>query len=415
MNARASRSRLTDLGRESRSLVLRALRDRGALARTQLAEHTGLSKAATNGIVDALIGEGRAIECADGTGRQRGVPVALSAHYAKTVGLEVTNDGSVRVVVLDGAGGVLHTQERHFDAAAPPERMAAEVAAIAREALCAEEPVTRAGSSLMPPRLAVGIALPGTVDAREGVARWLHTTGNWFDVPLRSLVGAAVGVPVVVDRRPYTSTLAELRFGAARGVDHVCCLYMGDGIGMGVSAGGRLLRGARDQAGTIAHLQVVSDDSDGPVCHCGMRGCLWAVASVPAILRRVTRAIQEGALSRVRPDAAPALSDVIDAARAGDRLCTDALRVAALATGRAIAACVHVLNPQVVVIGGPLSEAADLLGPLVRAEVERRTFPWLDPKPDVRFSALGPFAAARGAAALASDLLLGLTGEGPYL
>jgi glucokinase len=293
--------------------------------------------------------------------------------------------------------------------------MAAELTAIARDGLSAEEPDTPARKRLMPPRLAVGIALPGTVDAQEGVARWLHTSGNWFNVPLRSLVGAALDVPVVVDRRAYTSTLAELRFGAARGVDQVCCLYMGDGIGMGVGAGGRILRGAGDQVGTIAHIQVVSEESDAPVCHCGMRGCLWAVASVPAILRRVSRAVQEGALSRVASSsgAAPALSDVIDAARKGDRLCADALRVAALATARAIAACVHVLNPQVVLIGGPLSEAADLLGPLLTGELERRIFPWLDPKPELRFSALGPFAAARGAAALASDLLLGLSGEGP--
>ena len=411
------RSRLMTLGRESRALVLRALRDHGPLARHQLAEQTALSRAAANGIVDALLSDGRLVEPQGD--RQRGVPVALNPGYATVVGLEVTNDGRVHTVVVDATGAVGETGEQRFDPHDSPERISAALAAIARDALPSSG---RAAGGAAGTRRAVAIAVPGTVDLRAGVARWLPFAHNWFDVPLRSLVGDALGLPVLVDWRAYTTTIAELRFGAAhtttasaedrrggRDSGDVLCLYLGEGIGMGIGRGGEIVRGAGHQAGSVAHLQVLEEAPDTPVCHCGMRGCLWSVASVPALLRRVERAVGDGALSRIADEKVVDLGSVVDAARQGDRLCSDVLRDVALATGRALAASVHVLNPHRVVVSGPLAAAADLLAPLVAAELERRTFPWLSPKPTLSFSTLGTHGAARGAAAMMTDVLLEIT------
>ncbi|MCL4544648.1 MAG: ROK family protein [Chloroflexi bacterium] len=391
---------LTDLSRHNRALILQTLRERGPLPRHELAGATGLSKAATSTLVDGLLSDGRLAEAADiDPARVRGRPVGINPTFAAVVGLELTNDGFIRGVVVDAVGDVLQTVEAGFSATAGPEATADALAVAVRIAAERIESET--------PLRAAGIAVPGTVDVAEGVVDWLPTTRNWFDVPLQTLLEARIGLPAVVDWRAYTATLAEVRFGAGREDTYVLCLYLGEGIGMGIAEHGAILSGAGNQAGSIAHLQVVS--SGGPRCHCGMQGCLWAVASTPAILRRIRDGIQAGVLSPLSQVSDLTLAAVFEAARVGDRLSQDVLEEVAGYVGLAIATCVHVLNPNAVIVAGPLAEAADLLHSTVERVARHHIFPWLRPVPAIRFSQLGIHAAARGVAAVALDRLLGVT------
>lgn len=391
-----SRRGLADLSRHNRALILQTLRERGPLARHALAGATGLSKAATGTLVDALLANGRLTETVDADpGRVRGRPVGLNSTFATVVGLELTNDGCIRGVLVNALGDVLRTVASAFPAAAGPEATADSLAAAVRSA---------AGAASEAPVRAVGVAVPGTVDVTEGMVDWLPTARNWFDVPLQALLEQRIGLPTVVDWRAYTATLAEVRFGGGREATHVLCLYLGEGIGMGIAEHGAILGGAGNQAGSIAHLQVVS--SGGPRCHCGMQGCLWAMASTPAILRRIREGIEAGVLSTLAQAEELTLAAVFDAARAGDRLSQDVLEDVGSYVGMAIATCVHVLNPDVAIVAGPLSAAIDLLGPTVERVARQRIFPWLRPAPAIRFSQLGIHAAARGAAMVALDRLL---------
>jgi glucokinase len=244
------------------------------------------------------------------------------------------------------------------------------------------------------------------VDVAAGVVDWLNLSQNWFDVPLAALLEERTGLPATVDWRAYTATLAEVRLGAGREGTHVLCLYLGEGIGMGIAEHGTMLSGAGNQAGSIAHLRVVS--SGGPRCHCGMQGCLWAVASIPAILHRIRDGLEAGVLSSLLSVEEVTFAEVLHAARLNDRLSEEVLEEVAGYVGVAIATCAHVLNPDVVVISGPLAAGADLLQATVERVTRRHTFPWLRPRPEIRFSQLGVYAAARGAATMALDRLLGV-------
>lgn len=394
-----ARRGLADLSRHNRALILQTLRGNGPLPRHELAEATGLSRAATSTLVDALLADGRLIEAADGDpARVRGRPVAMNPAFAAVAGLELTNDGGIRGVVVDAVGEVLQEVEADTPPTGGPEATADALVGAVRLAVSRLEPAT--------PVRAVGVAVPGTVDVAEGVVDWLNLAQNWFDVPLRALVEAKTGLPAIVDWRAYTATVAEVRFGAGQQGTHVLCLYLGEGIGMGIAEHGAILAGAGNQAGSIAHLRVI--DVGGPRCHCGMQGCLWAVASTPAILRRVREGIEAGALSRLSRTSELTLDRVFAVAREGDRLSADVLEDVAGYIGMAVATCVHVLNPDVAVISGPLASAADLLHATVERVACRRIFPWLRPMPVIRFSQLGVHAAARGAATIALDRLLGM-------
>ncbi|MBI3974302.1 MAG: ROK family transcriptional regulator [Chloroflexi bacterium] len=185
-------SGLSDLSRHNRALVLRAARDRGPLQRVEFAAATGLSKAATNKIVDGLIADGRLVERDDlANGRLRGLRVSLNPRNATTVGLELTNDGPVRAVVLDAAGGIAATRDGRFDADSEPEAVAHVLAETAREAV-------RQAPEAPPPR-ALGVAVPGTADPRTDMAQWLPIAHNWFDVPLQTLVQRDLGWPTLID------------------------------------------------------------------------------------------------------------------------------------------------------------------------------------------------------------------------
>lgn len=202
----------------------------------------------------------------------------------------------------------------------------------------------------------IGIGFGGPVNFAEGAIILSHHVAGWNGIPLRDELKSRFRIPVVVDNDANAGTLGEWRFGAGLGFDDLLYVNIGTGIGGGVIAGGRLVRGAQNLAGEIGHIIVARG---GPPCTCGKKGCLEACASGDAIASRGSKALGRPlngrgvfALAADRdPKAVAVLRDVIDD----------------LAHG--IGTAVSLLNPAVVIIGGGLSEAppALFLDPLRKA------------------------------------------------
>jgi glucokinase len=233
------------------------------------------------------------------------------------------------------------------------------------------------------PAVAIGLAVPGVVDDRRGVAVWSENL-NWRDVPFAAQVSERCGVPTVLGHDVRTAALAETRIGAARGMSDVVYLSIGTGIAAGIVLGGRLHAGD-GYAGEIGHTHAGHDEP----CACGARGCLEAIASAAAIARRYTA--RSG-----RPAAGAA-----DVLQAGD---PDALAVwgeALDALAASLAWIASVLAPEVVVIGGGLSRAGTaLLDPLSDRIPRHLTFQRV---PRLVPAALGDRAGCIGAGLLALD------------
>jgi glucokinase len=252
---------------------------------------------------------------------------------------------------------------------------------------------------------AIGVGMAGLIDIRSGT---LLSTPNlsWRNLALADGLAKRFELPVTVNNDATVAGWAESRLGASRGRDDSLFVGVGTGIGGGIVTGGRLLRGAHGFAGEIGHVIV---EPDGPQCGCGNRGCWEQMASGVAIARAGQRAVTEEPDSEIARlaggDPWRATGELVtQAAQGGDEAAVAILATVGRRLGEGIAGLVNVFDPEVVVIGGGVGEAGDvLLDPLRRAFLE--SVEGAEVRPDVPIvpAQLGNDAGAIGAGLLALD------------
>ncbi len=252
---------------------------------------------------------------------------------------------------------------------------------------------------------AVGIGIPCLMDQRRGIAV-MATHLPIAGVPFRDLVAERVGLPVFVDNDANAAMLAEWRFGAARGAREAALLTIGTGIGGGLVVGGALQRGSQGAGAELGHMVV---QADGPRCHgnCPSRGCLEALASGTALAREARRIAGERPRSRLgealaagREISGPLVTEL---AHDGDPAALDALGVIGRWLGVGVSNVVNMLNPEVVVIGGGVIAAGELLLAPVRAVVAERALSPSREHVRVVAARFGAESGMLGAATLALD------------
>ncbi len=253
--------------------------------------------------------------------------------------------------------------------------------------------------------LAVGVGIPSLMDVARGVA--LTTVHLPIEgVPVRDLLAERLGLPVFVDNDANVALLAEQRQGAAAGARHAVMLTLGTGVGGGVMADGRLLRGALGAAGELGHMVI---DADGPPCFgaCPNHGCLEAMASGSALGRDATafaRAHPASALGRALAEGQEVTGALTtELAHDGDPEATALIVRMGGLLGVGIANLVNIFNPEVVVVGGGVIAAGELLLEPARAVVAQRA---LGPSRDaarILPARFGEESGMLGAGALAFD------------
>jgi glucokinase len=287
---------------------------------------------------------------------------------------------------LVGPDGVARYEiRRATQAERGPEAVVAAIGAVSDE-------LVAAGATRGETVRAIGIGVPGIVDSRTGIAHYAANLG-WRDVPFALLLAQRAGVPAILAHDVRNGALAEARFGAGVGRTSVYFVAIGTGIAGGSVIEGRVDDGATGQAGEIGHLVV---RPGGPVCGCGNRGCLEAVASASRIASRYAdqTGVAAGSVS------AQAVAErVAGGESAAIAVWTEA--VAALAD--ALAALIVLTDPGCIVIGGGLALAGPtLFDPLIATLPSRLTF---RAPPEVLPARLGDRAGMIGAALRAWDLV----------
>ncbi|MCX3061606.1 ROK family protein [Streptomyces beihaiensis] len=238
---------------------------------------------------------------------------------------------------------------------------------------------------------AAGVAVPGVVDEREGVALFAANLG-WRDVPMRTLLSERLGgIPVALGHDVRTGGLGEGRLGAGKDADRFLFLPLGTGIAGAIGIDGRIEPGAHGSAGEIGHVVV---RPGGVPCGCGQRGCLERYASASA----VTLAWQAAS-----GDEKATAADCARAVDLGDPAAAQVWQEAVDALADGLVMALTLLDPRTLIIGGGLAEAGEtLFTPLRAAVAERVTFQSL---PSIVPAALGDSAGCLGAGLLAWDLL----------
>lgn len=221
----------------------------------------------------------------------------------------------------------------------------------------------------------IGVGVPGPIDQNRGVIGKSPNLPGWQGVRLPSILKRRFKTRVEMDNDANAAVLGELYFGSGRGVSDFIYVTVSTGIGSGIIAGGKLIRGASGGAGEIGHITVVPN---GNPCGCGKSGCLEAYASGTAIAQYVQEALKKGRLSRYfsRYKESEITGRLVSrAAKLGDRLAVQARRQAADFLGIGLANVINLLNPKRVILGGGVMETTHhFWQPMMRA-IRREAWP----------------------------------------
>ncbi|MFL6276104.1 MAG: ROK family protein [Blastocatellia bacterium] len=251
----------------------------------------------------------------------------------------------------------------------------------------------------------VGLGVPGLVNRKTNRIEVLTNLPELSHVDLIGELSAALDLPVVMDNDANAAAYAELQVGAARGRRDVFFVTLGTGIGSGLIINGQIYRGAAGFAGEFGHLTI---DPEGIECGCGNIGCLETIASGPNIVRRTRERLYRDRTSSLSRLAIPrdrefTAEDIARAARDGDEMAQVMMERTGMFLGIALAAVINLLNIEMVVMGGGVMEAGDLILKPTIKETRRRAFPPSFNSCEIVIAKAGPSAGMIGAALLARD------------
>ncbi len=256
--------------------------------------------------------------------------------------------------------------------------------------------------------MAIGIGVPGLVNRKTNRIEVMPNLPNLSEIDLIGELSQETGLPVTLDNDANAAAYAELQVGAARGRKEVFFVTLGTGIGAGLIINGRIYRGALGFAGEFGHMTI---DPEGIECGCGNIGCLETIASGPNIVRRTRERLYRDRTSSLSRLAIPrdrefTAEDIARAAREGDEMAQVMMERTGMFLGIAIAAVINLLNVEMVVLGGGVMDAGDLILKPTIKETRRRAFPPSFNSCDMVIAKLGPSAGMIGAALLARDQAL---------
>ena len=383
--------------------LLDLIRLRGTVTRAELVEQTGWGRTVLSQRLTELMNIGLASDAGAGrsTGGRAPREVRFRGEAAAVVGVNL-GATSIDIAVTDLAGKPLSTYEEAWDIARGPEATLDRVEALI-EQLVTDSPVSQADI------VGVGVGLPGPVESATGRPISPPIMPGWNNYPVRDRLAGHFGVDVVVDNDVNTMALGEHRAGMARGIDNFVFVKVGTGVGAGIFAHGLPYRGADGAAGDIGHIAV--EGGSTVLCRCGRLGCLEAYAGGGALARQAQEAAETGQskylAELLSTSGAPLTAeDISSGASAGDPTCLRLLHEAAWRLGQAMSGCVNFFNPALIVFGGGVSRAGDLLLPGIRQAVLQLSLPLATRNLRIDITRLGDTAGTIGAAFTVIDELL---------
>lgn len=385
----------------NRSLILQAIRKHGPVTRTDLVKLTKLTSGTISNLTAELlkaniikeVGTGKSI------GGRRPLYLAINSNAWHVVGVNIGNTKVVSVVT-DLEAKVACRVDGKLNRAWDAEQQVAEVCRLIKKAI-AESGLPRHSF------LGIGVGVPGFVNTKAGKAVFSPNLG-WKDLPVRELIQARVGLPVLLENSVRLGTLGEKWWGKGQGKENVITMYIGTGVGAGLILGDKLYRGTDEAAGEIGHIMVADT---GQRCSCGKYGCLEAVASGPAIVRHASRLIQQGVSTKLidmcQGDLNAITGEMIDqAAWEGDEVAREVLTQAGRYLGQGIAILATLFNPDIIILNGGVSNAHPILLPVIREVTEKQLLVPVK----VEVSELGDMAGPLGGAALVIEGLFTISG-----
>ncbi|MCE3203278.1 ROK family transcriptional regulator [Paenibacillus sonchi] len=357
----------------NKSIILHTIREHSPVSRARVSEMTGLNKATVSNLVAELCGQELVTEA--GPGESSGGRKPLMLHFnsmaGSVIGIELQVK-QLKAVLCDLGGSTLQELDCPLEVHDLPYVLEKMKGIISE--LIASAPSSPYGI------VGIGVGVPGMVD-EHGMVLFAPNLG-WEMVDLRAILEQSFAVPVTIDNEANAGAQGELNFGAARDVRHLLYISAGSGIGSGIIIGGELYKGARGYAGETGHMTI---EAEGKPCSCGSRGCWELYAS--------ERTYDNPGL------ALPARSttELVRYAREGQEDTLRHFTTIGEYLGIGVTNLINSFNPELIVIGGALSEAEPWLGEPLRRVVAERTLPYHKQQLEITFSRLGSRGTMIGA------------------
>jgi glucokinase-like ROK family protein len=383
------------------AVVLNTIRHRAPLSRAEVAKFTGLNRSTVSQIINSLL-ESKLVQetvlQSDRVGRP-GLLLELNPNCGFAVGIEIGVD-FISLVVTDFVANVLWRQRIISDIHDSLDIVLERAFKMTEEAL-------RKGNSLNMRPLGIGLGIPGLVDLIHGELKFAPNLG-WKNVPICNLWSRRFNLPIFVDNEAKAAALGEYYFGIARGQNNFIFLNAGVGLGAGIMIDGKLFRGSHGYASEVGHMIM---DPQGEVCGCGNRGCWETQAGPRAVIRRFRETLEQGVPSAVLHAANNELDNITfetiaNAANQGDDAALIAMHEVGESLGFGIANLVNVFNPQMVILGGELNYASEILLPIIKEVVAVNAMKLENEDLIIAASVHGRDACVMGAAALVLDDIL---------
>jgi len=330
---------------------------KGLISRAELGQTIGLTLPSVTRLVQELKNAGVIIETDKGEssgGRQPSL-LRVNPQAGLVIGLDFSGI-ELRGAILDATNHCLSVIKQPFQGM-QPAILQRQVVEMCRELI--------SNSLIQRQRvLGIGISVPGTVDAEKGIIRD-SLNMRLHDFPIRDILGQTFDLPVFIEHDTATAALAEKYYGAGRGMGDLIYIIVSTGIGAGLIINQEVYRGATGLAGELGHVIV---EREGQVCVCGKKGCLEAVASVPAMLANAHNVLlrRKGA-----PQSSLTLQSLSRAATGGDRLAQAIIQRAADYLAMAISMLVSIVDIRLIVVGGEVVEMGELYFSALRKSTEK--------------------------------------------
>ncbi len=388
---------------DSEKVVVDIIRKFGEFTKSDLVDLTSYSRTKITTCINSLLGKNilTTINATEYSGGRRSKKFGLNGNLGLVAGIDI-GATSIDLGIADFSGRLL---VRHSEPALVKD---GPITVLGRACTGLESLLQE--NHLQAEKLhAIGIGVPGPVDYSIGTLVSPPIMPGWDRYPIiQTIQQWFPSTNVVVDNDVNVMALGEMYQGAGKGIDNLIFIKIGTGIGAGIICEGRIYRGSSGCAGDVGHISV---DKSGPLCHCGNKGCLEALAAGPAIAERALAAAQAGKsplLLNLYEKNGHVLSseDVGNASREGDGLAIEIIRESGQYIGDVLAGLVNFYNPAMIVIGGGVSNLGNLLLSSIRQTVLRRSLPLATRDLLIVFTEIGTDAGVIGAINLAIDNML---------
>ena len=352
----------------NRSLVLNLIKEKGPISRADISKITKLTRSTVSNIVEYLIKKDLIKEIgltSSGVGR-KAILLKLNSKDYYLMGVDL---GTLHTtIVITNLLGRIEKRIKY------PTNGHQDKDKIIEKLIAAIHNINKNFGVKWEKMAGIGVAAPGLIDKKGTML--ITPNFGWKDTPLGEILKKEFHIPVFVDNNVNAMALAEFEFGKGRGARNFVFINVGMGIGAGVVINGKLFHGESNCTGEIGHTTV---DYNGPKCSCGNKGCLEVMASGPAIAKRAIKAIKEGEKSLiyklVNHDLNQVSAEIVSkAANQGDKLGLNIMEETGEYLGTGVANIINLFNPELVIVGGGVTQAGDLIFKPLKKAVQKRAF-----------------------------------------